>query len=100
MHIWGRNILYIGIANHQNVSDEVKKTINRFDENPHGLQICLGYITRTTYGRITNQIIMDVECALINALQPSHNTQCKSSYKGRTGLTIYNSGCIQETVRK
>lgn len=98
----GDNVLYIGIAYHQNVADEVNKTINRLDEldkNTVGLYVCLGYITESTYGRITEQIVKDVECALIYHFQPPYNTHCTSSYKGRKNLTIYNKGCITGTVK-
>jgi len=97
----GRNLLYIGIAYHQNVSNEIRQTLNRFSEDRRGLYLCLGYIDKeeTTYGRITQQIIKDVECALINALQPPYNTQCTNSYTGRSGLEIYNRGCIRGKIK-
>ncbi len=95
----GRNVLYIGIAYYQNVSDEVRRTINRLGLTSYGLQICLGYITGTTYGRITKQLVRDIECALINAFQPPYNVQCTVSYTGRAGLIIHNHGCIKGTVK-
>ncbi|NPB03902.1 MAG: hypothetical protein GXO39_05765 [Thermotogae bacterium] len=93
-----KNLLYIGMAYYQDIAREVKNTIRDFDMDTAGLYLCLGYITSTTYGRITLQIIRDVECALINALQPLYNTQCTSSYTGRSGLEIYNRGCIRGKI--
>jgi len=95
----GKNLLYIGMAYYQDIAREVKNTIRAFNMDTTGLYLCLGYITATSYGRITLQIIRDVECALINALQPPYNTQCRKSYTGRSGLVIYNTGCIRRKVK-
>jgi len=97
----GKNLLYIGMTYYQDISREVKNTIWAFDMYTTGLYLCFGYIDRkqTTYKRITLQIVRDIECALINALQPLYNTQCKKSYTGRSGIVIYNTGCIKGEIK-
>ena len=89
----GPTLLYIGIAYFQDVQSEVKNTIRDFDLNIHGLTIWLGYIEETSYKRITEQIIKDVECLLIFTHQPPYNTHCTSSYTGRNNLKVENQGC-------
>ena len=89
----GNNLLYIGIAYHQDVYREIKQSLRAFDISTLGLSVWLGYIVETDYGRITEQIVKDVECLLIYIHQPSYNTQCKSSYTGRNNLKVRNRGC-------
>ncbi len=94
----GKTVLYIGIAYHQRVAEEVKRTVNRLDVNPRGLYVCLGYVIKATFGRITQQIIGDVECCLISSLKPRYNKHCREAYTGNRSLIIRNSGCIKGTA--
>ena len=95
----GNAVLYIGIAYDQHVADEVWRTIERLGMDSRGLYVCLGYVIKATFGRITRQIIGDVECCLICALKPPYNTHCEKSYTGDRNLIIHNRGCIEETVK-
>lgn len=96
-------LLYIGITNRQNVKDEIRQTLQRLKINTTGLSIWLGYIdaTKTTYGRITEQIVLDGECLMINTNRPTLNQQCKQSYTGRNNFCVKTSGCkyIRNCVR-
>jgi hypothetical protein len=99
----GNNLLYIGIGYHQNVQTEVRQTIRRLNINTQGLTIWLGYIDyeATTYQRITQQIVLDVECLMIFTNSPAYNTQCQENYTGRNNLKVRTSGCrlIRRCVR-
>lgn len=99
----GTTLLYIGIAYHQNANNEIRSTLNRLNISTTGLTIWLGYVNydRSTYARITEQIVKDAECLMIYANQPSYNTQCMSSYTGRNNLKVRTSGCslIRNCVR-
>ncbi len=89
----GNNILYIGIAYHQDVYREIKQELRMFDISGIGLFIWLGYIIETSYRRITENIVRDVECLLIYTNQPSCNKQCKMNYTGRDNLKVRTKGC-------
>ena len=89
----GNNVLYIGIAYHQDIYREIKQSLRAFDITSIGLSIWLGYIIETDYRRITEQIVKDVECLLIYTHQPSYNTQCMANYTGRNNLQVKNRGC-------
>lgn len=90
----GSRFSYFGIAYLQNIEHEAKQTIRAFELDPEKLTIWLGYIIATNVGRITEELVRDIECLLIYTHQPSLNTQCKSSYTGRDNLEIQNRGCI------
>lgn len=89
------NLLYIGIAYKQKVKDEIRQRLGDLGVNTHGLSIWLGYIdeNRTSYSRITEQIVRDAECLQIHINQPSLNSQCMQNYTGRCNLTVKTSGC-------
>ena len=89
----GSSVLYIGMTYQQYVQNEVKQTLREFDLSEIGLTIWLGYIQKMDFGRITKQIVQDVECLLIFAHQPTYNEQCKSSYTGRDVLRVKNREC-------
>ena len=91
----GNNLLYIGISYQQNVKTEIAQNLRRFGINTTGLTIWLGYLDneQTTYGRITEQIIKDVECLMINTNEPTYNTQCIESYRGRCNFKVKTTGC-------
>lgn len=89
----GNALLYIGITYWQDVIKEVMQTLRAFDLNTSGLSIWLGCIIESDYGRITEQIIKDVEGLLVYTHQPIYNTQCKASFTGRGNLKVKNSGC-------
>ncbi len=99
----GNYLLYIGISYDQDIKTEIDQTLRRFGINTTGLTIWLGYLnsTATTYGRITQQIVLDVECLMIFTNKPYHNTQCKDNYPGRCNLTVSTTGCslIRRCVR-
>ena len=57
-------LLYIGIAYHQNVADEIRQTIRSFKYNENKIKIWLGYIEKSDYKRITEEIVRDIECLL------------------------------------
>ena len=96
----GNNLLYIGISYRQNVRTEIAQTLRRLRISPNGLSIWLGYVNseQTTYGRITEQIILDAECLMIFTNQPTYNTQCKENYTRRCNLKVKTSGC--QVIRK
>ncbi len=89
----GSKLLYIGIAYHQDIINEIKNTLNAFRINEEEVKIWIGYIENTNYSKITKSIIVDVECLLIHLNQPTLNKQCKSSYTGRDNLIILSTGC-------
>jgi hypothetical protein len=91
----GTNLIYIGIAYKQNVSVEINQTIKRIEEKSNGLVIWLGniYRPRTSFKRVDESLIRDIECLSIFKNQPSKNVQCKKNYTGRKPLTIENMGC-------
>jgi len=99
----GNSLLYIGISYKQNVKTEIDQTLRRLGINTTGLSIWLGYLNSdaTTYSRITEQIIKDVECLMIYTNQPICNTQCKENYTGRCNIKVRTSGCplIRKCVR-
>lgn len=86
----GLALLYMGLAYNQKVSDEVRNALRAFDIKTSGLAIWLGYTVESDFGRITKQIIKDVECLLICTHEPTYNTQCKASYSGRNNLKVRN----------
>jgi hypothetical protein len=81
-------LLYIGITFRQNMKTEIDQTLKSFKERPENVTLWIGYITYTTYVRITEQIVKDVECLLIFKNKPLWNTQCKAEYTGRPDLKI------------
>ncbi len=92
----GANLLYIGLANKQDVQTEVNQTIKRLEETNVGLVIYLGYIR---YAKIEEDeptaiygIVKDTECLLIFKNQPVRNKQCKKSYTGRQPFTVVSNG--------
>lgn len=87
------SLLYIGIAYLQDVDSEIKQTIRAFDLDSGKLSIWLGFIEETDFGRITEEIVKDVECLLIYVNQPSLNKSCKESYTGRDNLMVLSDGC-------
>lgn len=93
MSLKGRTLLYIGIAFKQDIVKEVNNTLRAFKVKGDTITIGLGYISYTTYKRITEQIVKDVECLLIFKNQPLWNTQCKSSYTGRPDLKVISHFC-------
>jgi hypothetical protein len=88
-------LIYIGIAYHQDVADEIYRTIKRFDYNIKKIKIWLGYIEKSDYNRITKSIVRDIESLLICGNEPEDNVQCKDNYTGRDNLKIKNNGCKQ-----
>ena len=89
----GNALLYIGISYHQDITKEIKQTLRAFDISTSGLSIWLGYIIETDYGRITHQIVRDIESLLIFTHQPTYNTQCMTNYTGRDNLKVKNRRC-------
>jgi len=89
----GSSLLYIGIAYHQDVNREIKQTIREFNLDSEKLSIWLGFIEDTDFGRITEEIVKDIECLLIYINKPSLNTSCKESYAGRDNLMVLSDGC-------
>lgn len=90
----GDTLLYIGIAYNQNVADEVNQTLRRLNISTTGLSIWLGDIDRnnSTYGRITQSIVLDAECMMIYMNNPHYNIQCKQNYTGRSNFRVISSG--------
>lgn len=89
----GSKLLYIGIAYHQDVINEIKNTLSAFRINEDEVKIWIGFIEKTNYSRKTELIIRDVECLLIHLNLPTLNTQCMSSYTGRDKLMVISTGC-------
>ncbi len=89
----GKTVVYIGMSYYQHIRNEVRSTIYALDLDNIGLVIWLGYIIKSSYRRITERIIRDVECLLIYTHRPSYNTQCVANYSGRDSLKIVNKGC-------
>jgi hypothetical protein len=90
----GTNLLYIGLANKQNIAAEVNQTFKRINETPQGLVVWLGYLINHN-GDSTedlHRLIKDTECLLIYRNQPVKNSQCKKSYTGRRPLTVMCEG--------
>ena len=83
-------LLYIGIAHRQHVVTEINQTINRLSltEQKNQLTIWYGNITYSSYQRISESLVYDVECLMIFKNQPQLNSQCKKSYTGRENLKI------------
>jgi hypothetical protein len=83
-------LLYIGIAHKQHVVAEINQTINRLGlvSIRHELTIWYGNVTYSSYQRISESLVYDVECLLIFKNQPQLNTQCKKSYTGRENLKV------------
>lgn len=85
-------LLYIGIAYKQDVRTEIVQTLKRLQISTNGLTIWVGSIASSSYERITEQIVRDVECLLIFTHQPSLNTQCTETYSGRDNLRVRSRG--------
>jgi hypothetical protein len=81
------------MAYKQDVADEIRQTIRNFNYNEDGINIWLGYIDKSNYERITEEIVRDVESLLICANTPSDNTQNINNYSGRDNLKVENLGC-------
>ncbi len=83
-------LLYIGIAHRQHVVAEINQTINRLSlaEQRHELTIWYGNITYSSYQRISESLVYDVECLMIFRNQPLLNKQCKKTYTGRENLKV------------
>lgn len=89
----GKQLIYIGLAYHQDVKVEVKQTLKRLNINSTGLSIWLGDISSSTLQRISKQLVYSVECLLIYRNQPLENSQCIQNYKGRNDLTVTSKDC-------
>lgn len=85
-------LLYIGIAYHQDVADEIRSTIRRFEYNISKIKIWLGYIHKSDYKKTKKKLVLDIESLLICGNEPLDNTQCVENYNGRD-LKIKNRGC-------
>jgi len=95
--------VYIGISCYQDIIIEIDKTLNRLNIEISGLTIWLGYVNiqKSSYKRITKQIILDGERLMIITNQPNYNQQCKEKYYGRCNFKVRTSGCkyIRQCVR-
>ncbi len=85
-------VLYIGMSYKQEILREVKNTVKDFDFSLNEISLWLGYIEEYK-GRITQNLIKDVECALIFVHKPQYNSQCVREYTGRGSLVIKNLNC-------
>lgn len=83
-------LLYVGIAHRQHIVAEINQTISRLGlkEKKPELTIWYGNITYSTYQRISESLVYDVECLIIFRNQPQLNVQCKKNYTGRENLKI------------
>lgn len=88
----GKVLLYIGITYRQDIKKEIDQTLRSFKVNEDSVNIWIGYISHTSYIRLTEQIIKDVECLLIFKNKPLWNTLCKASYTGRSDLKVISRG--------
>jgi len=99
----GRTLLYIGISCYQDIIIEIDKTLNRLNIKISGLTIWLGFVNiqKSSYTRITKQIILDGERLMIITNQPNYNQQCKEKYYGRCNFKVRTSGCkyIRQCIR-
>jgi len=85
----GRNLLYIGKATKQNVKDRAPQSIEeKLEGNTIGVVIWVGAINKSTYERITEQMVLDAENLLIYRNQPFYNDKGKKSYRGRTSFRV------------
>jgi len=87
-----RTLKYIGKAYYQEVKKEIDANLHAFGLSKQKTDIWLGYIVKSDYARITDEIVRDVEALLIIAHKPYHNTQNASNYFGRDNLAIRNTG--------
>jgi len=89
----GKNLLFIGMAFKQQITDEVKQSVKDNHIGTAGLSIWLGHVVETEYKRLTPQIVLDVKRLLIFIHQPRNNTQFMKSYNGRDGLKVKSRRC-------
>ena len=89
----GRWLEYLGMAYRQSVRREILQTLLAFQLEARGLSVWVGDIVESDFGRITEQIVRDVECLLVITHRPILNTQCTKSYRGRDNLMVENRGC-------
>jgi hypothetical protein len=99
----GNNLLYMGKSYDQPVSVRVAQNLAHHKLNVQGLSIWLGYVnySKSTFTRLTEQIVLDAECLMIKTNLPSLNVQCKETYSGRSNFKVKTSGCplIRRCVR-
>ena len=101
-------LLYIGQAYDQTIRQRLLQPhasdpcINGWQSRNPGFDIWVkaGVISETDQQRITNQLVDDTECCMINKNQPECNEQCMENYTGRdleitheNAWIIRNSSC-------
>jgi hypothetical protein len=92
------DILYVGMAWHRTVgqrfTDRDKQALFDFFSNELGLSgvdVRVGEVWMD--GRLTRQLLSDVESLLIRRLQPAGNIMCRSSRISRGGMRLK---CLNE----
>jgi hypothetical protein len=97
----GNSLLYIGMSKDQDVIDEIKQTMRSFQIKTHGLSVYLGYISNSSFKKISKYIIRDTESMIIFKNKPKLNTQCVKNYTGRIPLRVISHNCryLKKTVQ-
>ena len=88
-----KNLLFIGMAYKQVITDELMKVLKDNKRAPTGLTIWLGHIVETDYHRITPQIVKDVKKLLVFIHQTPYNPKYRKKYSGRDGIKVRNRKC-------
>ena len=89
----GKTILYIGKAFRQYVSDRIYNNLERKDINSRGVYLWIGEIDNenSSFTRISDELICDVENLLIYYYESTYNEKNINNYNGRNNLRIINN---------
>jgi len=95
----GYKLLYIGQSFDQPLRIRIPQPHEAYacvqaslKNNPsYEVVVMIGIITSSSTQSITQSLMNDVECCLINSNQPPCNAQCKDTYVGRD-LQVTNAG--------
>ncbi len=92
-------LLYIGQAFEQTLRQRIPQPHDAYDcvfdyQKKHpgtDVIVKIGYITKSTVQKVTQQLFDDVECCLTFCNKPYCSITCKDSYSGRD-LQVINTG--------
>lgn len=91
-----QDLLYIGMAYSQTVQARLQHQAHiraKYQYLLDDITVWLGTLTYSSFARISEQRIRDIEALLIFLHQPLDNTQSKSSYRGRPNLLVRSKYC-------
>ncbi|GGH64248.1 hypothetical protein [Phaeocystidibacter marisrubri] len=92
----GANLLYIGIAYHQDLDTELKKTVKRLGlKNRIGLSFYCGELASLNpTKRVSERLVRNIEHILIGISQPRLNIQSKKSGTVTIDIEVKSSGIL------